>query len=196
MSRKTSRNIKNALKKSARLSGMSRSVPSKVGLSSLALGSLTFGMTALAHVQAATSASGADGAKAPPGNSKAKPQARRRLGNPATLHLAATTLPPDGAGLLAQATAPAADTNVPESTTSASTLQEIVVTGIRGSLERALQIKKQSIGVVDAISAEDIGQFPDASIGQAIARIPGVTVDRGAVNLSTSAGAATSSGQV
>jgi iron complex outermembrane receptor protein len=149
-----------------------------------------------AHAQAASGASGAEGAKAPPANAKTKSQEKRRLGNPASLRLAANTLPPDGAGLLAQATTPAAATTVPQSTTSASTLQEIVVTGIRGSLERALQVKKMSLGVVDAVSAEDIGQFPDASIGQAIARIPGVTVDRGAVNLMTAAGSATSTGQV
>jgi len=73
-------------------------------------------------------------------------------------------------------------------------LQEVVVTGIRASLQRALDIKQQAIGVEDAISAEDIGQFPDASIGEAIARIPGVTVNRGAV--SASSGAPTSTGQV
>ena len=68
---------------------------------------------------------------------------------------------------------------MPAPTTGAATLQEIVVTGIRGSLERALQIKKMSVGVVDAISAEDIGQFPDSSIGEAVERIPGVSVSRG-----------------
>ena len=57
--------------------------------------------------------------------------------------------------------------------TSPVSLQEIVVTGIRASLQRALDIKQQSLGVVDAISAEDIGQFPDANIGDAIARHPG-----------------------
>jgi iron complex outermembrane recepter protein len=197
MSRKTSRNIKNALKKGAQLSGMGPAVRSKIGLSSLALGSLTFGMSGLLHAQDAVSANntnGTDGAKLPQASSKAK--ARRRLGNPANLRLASSAaLPANGAGLLAQA-APAANQAVPESTTSASTLQEIVVTGIRGSLQRALQIKKMSMGVVDAVSAEDIGQFPDASIGQAISRIPGVTVDRGAVNLMTAAGSATSTGAV
>ncbi|MGB7602890.1 MAG: TonB-dependent receptor plug domain-containing protein, partial [Candidatus Sulfotelmatobacter sp.] len=70
------------------------------------------------------------------------------------------------------------------------------MTGIRGSLERALQIKKMSIGVVDAISAEDIGQFPDSSIGEAIGRIPGVTVNRGSLNQMNSAGAPTATGAV
>ena len=85
---------------------------------------------------------------------------------------------------------------MPAPTTGANTLQEIVVTGIRGSLERALQIKRMSLGVVDAISAEDIGQFPDASIGQALGRIPGVTVDRGGVNQMNAAGAQTATGNV
>jgi TonB-dependent receptor len=151
---------------------------SKLTLPGLALGSLTFAVSGALHAQNASSA-GTDNAKAPPASSKAKPQARKRLGNPATLHLAATTtLPPDGAGLVAQTT-PTANQNVPAPTTSASSLQEIVVTGIRGSLERALQIKKMSLGVVDAISAEDIGQFPDSSIGEAMQRIPGVSVSRG-----------------
>ncbi|MFZ0549193.1 MAG: TonB-dependent receptor, partial [Steroidobacteraceae bacterium] len=84
------------------------------------------------------------------------------------------------AGLLAQA-ATGPDQSA-AAAPSAATLQEIVVTGIRGSLERSLQIKKESIGVVDAISAESIGNFPDASLGAALERIPGITVDRGAVS--------------
>ena len=57
-------------------------------------------------------------------------------------------------------------------------LEEIVVTGIRASLQKSLDIKQQSVGVVDAISAEDIGAFPDASLGEAMQRIPGITVRR------------------
>ena len=75
-------------------------------------------------------------------------------------------------------------------------LQEVVVTGIRASLQKSMDIKEQAVGVVDAISAEDIGQFPDASIGEAVARIPGVTVDRGSVNMQTAGGAASSTGSV
>jgi TonB-dependent receptor len=73
-------------------------------------------------------------------------------------------------------------------------LQEVVVTGIRASLQRAMDIKQQAVGVVDAVSAEDIGQFPDASIGEALARIPGVTVNRGSINGMASAGAPTATG--
>jgi iron complex outermembrane recepter protein len=96
------------------------------------------------------------------------------------------------APLLAQtAAAPAPDTKV-----TAESLQEVVITGIRASMQKSLDIKQNAIGVVDAISAEDIGQFPDATIGAALSRVPGVTVDRGAVNLQTTAGAATSTGNV
>jgi iron complex outermembrane recepter protein len=62
--------------------------------------------------------------------------------------------------------------------TADTQLEEIVVTGIRASLQKSLDIKQQSVGVVDAISAEDIGAFPDASLGEAMQRIPGVTVTR------------------
>ena len=54
----------------------------------------------------------------------------------------------------------------------------IVVTGFRASLEQAADIKRQSIGVVDAITAEDIGKFPDANLAESLQRIPGVSIDR------------------
>jgi iron complex outermembrane recepter protein len=57
-------------------------------------------------------------------------------------------------------------------------LEEVVVTGIKASLQKSLDIKQQAVGVVDAISAEDIGAFPDASLGEAMQRVPGVTVTR------------------
>ena len=87
--------------------------------------------------------------------------------------------------------APAANNNADE-----STLQEIVITGIRASLQKSMDIKQQAVGVVDAISAEDIGQFPDASIGEALSRIPGVTVNRGSINQGAAAGAPTATGNV
>src|SRR5581483_8341234 len=83
----------------------------------------------------------------------------------------------------------AADNN--NNNTDNNTLQEVVVTGIRASLQKSLDVKQQAIGVTDAISAEDIGNFPDASIGEAVARIPGVTVNRGSINAMASAGAPT-----
>jgi iron complex outermembrane recepter protein len=53
-----------------------------------------------------------------------------------------------------------------------------VITGIRASLQKSLDIKRESVGVVDAISAEDIGKFPDSNLATAMERIPGVTVSR------------------
>jgi len=156
MSRKTSRNVERDARKK-RLDDRARSAArTRLAVSGLTLGSLTLAVSGVVQARNAGSA-GADDAKAPQASSKAKPQTRKALGNRATLHLAAsTTLPANGAGLLAQAATPAANQTVPAPTTGATSLQEIVVTGIRGSLERALQIKKISLGVVDAISAEDI----------------------------------------
>lgn len=57
-------------------------------------------------------------------------------------------------------------------------LEEIVVTGIRGSLERAMDLKRDASGVVDAISAEDIGKFPDTNLAESLQRITGVSIDR------------------
>lgn len=55
-----------------------------------------------------------------------------------------------------------------------ASVSEVVVTGIRESLQRAIAIKKQSLDQVDAISAEDIGKLPDKNVADALQRIPGV----------------------
>ncbi len=57
-------------------------------------------------------------------------------------------------------------------------IEEIVTTGIRSSLTRSMDIKRTSRGVVDAISAEDIGKFPDANLAESLQRITGVSIDR------------------
>ncbi|MBK62623.1 MAG: TonB-dependent receptor [Altererythrobacter sp.] len=54
----------------------------------------------------------------------------------------------------------------------------IVVTGFRASLESAVAEKKLSEQIVESITAEDIGKLPDASIGESIARLPGLTAQR------------------
>ncbi len=56
--------------------------------------------------------------------------------------------------------------------------EEVLVTGIRGSLERAVDIKREASGVVDAISSEDIGKFPDTNLAESLQRITGVSIDR------------------
>jgi len=55
---------------------------------------------------------------------------------------------------------------------------EIIVTGIRSSLKQSLDVKRAASQVVDAISAEDIGKFPDTNIAESLQRITGVAIDR------------------
>lgn len=57
-------------------------------------------------------------------------------------------------------------------------MEEVVVSGIRGSLERSMDLKREATGVVDAISAEDIGKFPDTNLAESLQRITGVSIDR------------------
>ena len=58
-------------------------------------------------------------------------------------------------------------------------VEVIQVTGIRGSLVRSLFDKRAADNVVDGISAEDIGKFPDQNVAESLQRITGVTIDRG-----------------
>jgi TonB-dependent receptor len=62
--------------------------------------------------------------------------------------------------------------------TNDNQVDEIIVTGIRASLERSIEIKRSNSGVVDAISAEDMGKFPDTNLAESLQRITGVSIDR------------------
>ncbi len=53
-------------------------------------------------------------------------------------------------------------------------VSEVVVTGIRESLQRAIEIKRDAVNQVDAISADDIGKLPDKNVADALQRVPGV----------------------
>lgn len=66
----------------------------------------------------------------------------------------------------------------PEPQDEAAQVEDVVVTGFRSSLQRALNIKREEAGAVDAILAEDIADFPDQNLAEAIQRLPGVTIDR------------------
>jgi len=57
-------------------------------------------------------------------------------------------------------------------------VDEVVVTGIRGSLARAIEIKRNSDQIVDSIASESIGKFPDSNIAESLQRISGVSIDR------------------
>ena len=59
-----------------------------------------------------------------------------------------------------------------------SSLEEIVVTGIRASLSQAADVKQNDSRIVDAIVAEDIGKLPDNNIAEALQRVTGVSLNR------------------
>jgi len=86
--------------------------------------------------------------------------------------LALAMMAHDAAAQTAEAVAPQQD--------DAAEVDDIVVTGFRASLQNALNIKRREAGVVDAISAEDIADFPDTNLAESIQRIPGVSIDRDA----------------
>lgn len=79
-----------------------------------------------------------------------------------------------GAGAAAAQTAPEAPQDDP------TQVEEVVVTGFRGSLAQALNVKRREAGAVDVIMAEDIADFPDQNLAEAIQRVPGVAITRDA----------------
>ncbi|HXO99358.1 MAG TPA: TonB-dependent receptor [Luteibacter sp.] len=72
------------------------------------------------------------------------------------------------------AAAPGSDAN----TQNASNLEGITVTGIRASLQKSLDLKRNADSIVDAISAEDVGKFPDTNVAESLSHLPGISVDR------------------
>jgi iron complex outermembrane receptor protein len=77
------------------------------------------------------------------------------------------------AATLAQGSQPATTTN-----SGSEPIDEVVVTGIRAGLRNSLEYKRDSSQIVDAISAEDIGDFPDKNLGEALQRVTGVQITR------------------
>ncbi|HUQ10591.1 MAG TPA: TonB-dependent receptor [Steroidobacteraceae bacterium] len=57
-------------------------------------------------------------------------------------------------------------------------VETVVVSGIRSSLRDSLSVKRDSVQALDAISAEDIGDFPDKNVGEALQRVPGIQINR------------------
>ena len=90
-----------------------------------------------------------------------------------TAQASAQTGPADSAGQ-PQAATPAQDAPASDG--------DIVVTGIRQSLAKAAEIKRESVNVVDSIVAEDIGKLPDITTASALQRVPGVQVVVGGNN--------------
>ncbi|MGH1559146.1 TonB-dependent receptor plug domain-containing protein [Caulobacter segnis] len=61
---------------------------------------------------------------------------------------------------------------------AADEVEAVVVTGFRASLQSAMNLKRNETGIVDAIKAEDIAQFPDLNLAESLQRIPGVSISR------------------
>jgi iron complex outermembrane recepter protein len=87
-----------------------------------------------------------------------------------TIRLMSASIVALGAGMALSAPAFAQD--------EPQTEDQIVVTGFRSSLGAALNTKRNETGIVDAIVAEDITDFPDLNLAESLQRIPGVSIDR------------------
>ena len=79
---------------------------------------------------------------------------------------------------LASPVATAQEADTATETEAEARLGVVTVTGFRGSLAEALDVKREATGVVDAIVAEDIAAFPDLNLAESIQRIPGISIDR------------------
>lgn len=100
--------------------------------------------------------------------SKTRRQSTRMQRHPVALASTLALLASAGA-VQAQQAAPAAGTQ---------SLETVVITGIRKSLDSAVTLKRESRGLVDGIVAEDIGKFPDTNLAESMQRIAGVSIDR------------------
>ncbi len=69
----------------------------------------------------------------------------------------------------------------------AALVEELVVRGIRRSIETAQEIKRNANTVVDSITADELGDFPDKSVAEALMRVPGISVERFATSTDTAA---------
>src|SRR3546814_796010 len=65
-----------------------------------------------------------------------------------------------------------------ETAADEGTESEIVVTGFRASLENALNAKRDSNLIIESVTAEDIGKFPDQNVAESLQRLPGIQIDR------------------
>lgn len=72
----------------------------------------------------------------------------------------------------------AAQQQQPAANATEEKVEVIEIKGIRGSLIRSMDIKREANGVVDAISAEEMGKFPDTNLAESLQRITGVSVSR------------------
>jgi len=83
-----------------------------------------------------------------------------------------------GVSMMAVTLAGAAHAQDAAPATAGDEVEAVVVTGFRASLASAINLKRAESGVVDAIKAEDIAQFPDLNLAESLQRIPGVSISR------------------
>ncbi len=76
------------------------------------------------------------------------------------------------------AIAHAAPAAAQDSVSSGGIADEIIVTGIRSSLSASADRKRESMVILDSITSEDLGKFPDSNVAESLQRIPGVSIDR------------------
>src|SRR5690349_7356608 len=82
------------------------------------------------------------------------------------------------AGASAQAQDQGANNSDATSAPVAEEITEVEVTGYRLSLRNAIEVKRNSDVMMDAINAEDIADFPDANLAESLQRLPGIALDR------------------
>ena len=91
--------------------------------------------------------------------------------------LAVQALPPGAPATTAQGTGAAAPSPSTSGLTN-SDLEVVVITGIRASLEKSINAKREATQVVDVVSAEDMGKLPDKNLADALQRLPGVNISK------------------
>ena len=98
---------------------------------------------------------------------KSRMHARSSLSGAIAVALATAVLPVSA--IAQQAATPTPD---------ATTLDAVTVTGYRYAIEKSLQQKRDANAVVEVITAEDVGKFPDKNVADALQRVPGVIITR------------------
>jgi iron complex outermembrane recepter protein len=83
-----------------------------------------------------------------------------------------------------------------DAVTSDGTIEEIVTTGIRQNLQSAQALKRNAETVIESITAEELGSFPDKSVAEALQRVAGITVNRFAASSDTAHFSAEPSGVI
>src|SRR6185436_14382984 len=71
-----------------------------------------------------------------------------------------------------------ASTGAAVAQTESAPIEEVIVTGIRKSIEDSIAVKKNDDQIVEVVTAEDIGKLPDSSIAESLARLPGLAAQR------------------